>query len=208
MCRDRDESFHAMEMHGTRDWKSWLASAGSHLSKGFAARKGIWAPHSFTFKARQDLLSHEHNALREACVSRASQGQPTHGRDVICLVKNYVHDDRVSQALLVLPVAFRPRLVGPYPSTMTPTIRCNKETTRNYTALAAELRQPHCHYPRAADYIEGLTQSREGEQVRLPWFSWLRRVVSSPTPLNTPTANQYYPHLPQILWTLQSDLRW
>jgi hypothetical protein len=55
----RGEKFEASILAGTRHWGAFLAPLGVKLHGAFTARSGKWAPHSFTFKLRQDLLPRE-----------------------------------------------------------------------------------------------------------------------------------------------------
>lgn len=208
LCQERNETFHALHMQASRNWHGWLADIGSNLKGAFRSRQGVWAPHSFTFKMRQDLLTHERQALLESKGSQVPQGQNTHCEDVICMVKNYMHDEKISQAELVFPEAFQPRLIGPYPSEITPSYKCDPLKKKNYENLAAQLLLPHSYYPRAADYIKGLLHSREGNQVALPRLTWLRRETKRPAPVTVPSGNRHYPHLPQTTWSLETNLRW
>ena len=65
LARNRGESMFATIVEGERDWKKWLAPLGVHLDGAFMARNGVWAPHSFSFKLRQDLLTHERAQVEE-----------------------------------------------------------------------------------------------------------------------------------------------
>ena len=209
LCQDRGEACYAMELHGSRTWKVWVGGIGAELHGGFGTRKGLWAPHSFTYKMRQDLLSHERRQLQESQESQEPEHRHPHHQDVFCLVKVYIHDEKLSQPpLLVFPEEFLPRIVGPYPPDLTPVYELSKMVRDNYLKLATELRKPHHNYPNAADYIEGLCQNRAGAHVQLRRFAWLRQDVFCRPPVTTPTGNQHYEHLPQSTWRWAADLKW
>lgn len=197
----RDERFYAEVVQGERDWKSWMAPLGAHLSKAFGVRKGLWAPHSFSFKLRQDLLTHE----RAEVVDEERRG---HDTDVFCLVKTYIHDAKLQQApLLVIPHKFCNRLTGHYPSTLKPRWHMSKQKQENYEKLAPLLRRPITYYPRAADYIDVLLNSADRE-VSMPRLSWLQRALLPRAPVTVPTGNEVYEHLPQTAWKLEAQLTW
>lgn len=59
LATSRNEEMFATIVPGERDWASWLAPLGSTPGGAFKSRNGLWAPHSFSYKLRQDLLPHE-----------------------------------------------------------------------------------------------------------------------------------------------------
>ena len=76
----RGEKFEASILAGTRHWGAFLAPLGVKLHGAFTARSGRWAPHSFTFKLRQDLLPRE--CVGEEAIqpggSESDLARPTH----------------------------------------------------------------------------------------------------------------------------------
>ena len=191
----RGETFKASILAGVRDWGSWLKPAGVHLAGAFAVRHGKWAPHSFVFKLRQDLLPLE----REGVVM--SEGSP---HDVFVLVKTYIHDTKLAQApLLVWPAHFKDRVVGDYPSDLVPNTQLPADAVKGLQHLAAELLKPVTHYPRAADYIKSLCSPREGTAVTMPRLRWLTTPSTPRSPITVPTENKYYEHLPKTTWQMQ-----
>lgn len=65
LAEAKGESMFATIVEGERDWGTWLAQLGFSLAGAFMVRKGQWAPHSFSFKLRQDLLAHERAQIGE-----------------------------------------------------------------------------------------------------------------------------------------------
>ena len=65
LTKTTDESVVATAVEGERDWGTWLAQCGSSMGGAFMSRHGLWAPHSLSFKLRQDLLAHERAQVEE-----------------------------------------------------------------------------------------------------------------------------------------------
>ena len=78
LARIRGESMFATIVDGERDWGTWLAQLGVSLGGAFATRRGVWAPHSFSFKLRQDLLAHERAQVEEEVDWTPDGNQPSH----------------------------------------------------------------------------------------------------------------------------------
>ena len=65
LASSRSEGMFATIVKGERDWGFWLSPLGSTPGGAFQSRQGIWAPHSFSYKLRQDLLAFEQALLEE-----------------------------------------------------------------------------------------------------------------------------------------------
>jgi hypothetical protein len=169
VIQKRGESFECIILEGERDWVEFLNPLGVYLHGGFRARNGKWAPHSFSFKLRRDLLLKERTG-DDAEVTKGALG------DVFCLVKTYIHDTKLMQdPLLVLPEAFLSRVKGHYPQDLLAEKAVPKLVKENYQKLAELLLRPVSLYPKAAEYMQWLCKDHTGNRVRVSSLAWLRR---------------------------------
>jgi len=79
----RSETMFATIVEGERDWGAWLADLGVSFAGAFKPRRGVWAPHAFSFKLRQDLLAHERAQIEDEVRKMLHRSRPTHD-SVVC----------------------------------------------------------------------------------------------------------------------------
>ena len=122
-CKD-NQQFHVKEMTCIRKFTEWLKPLGVTQHGCWATRKGIEAPHSFTYKFLMDLTGEEQAAATHHSWFRSRY--ETSAKDVMCCVKTYMRDTHLQQA----PLCVLPLIRWTFPSHL---CRPNNDTSRERT---------------------------------------------------------------------------
>ena len=198
--QQRGETIHDAHLGSVQHFEAWLEPLGLKLHNAFRNRGGIEAPHSFCFKAAQDMTPSEARAAGEATGVFEAWGALTDPLDTMVCVKAYMRDTALQQApFCMLPKGMcQGRLRHAAPSTF--------EEPHPFSAKEIETYLPLSHLcaedfgmPAAAEALRRLATTR---QLHIPRVRWL----SSPAPQEVrPTAatgNPHFPHLPESSWRL------
>lgn len=203
-CKD-NQQFHVKEMTCIRKFTEWLKPLGVTQHGCWATRKGIEAPHSFTYKFLMDLTGEEQAAATHHSWFRSRY--ETSAKDVMCCVKTYMRDTHLQQApLCVLPGSHVNLIDGLSPPTCVgPTMtQAEKE---HFNQVAATLDDPYYGYHRAAAGLRSLVRSCEEPAVFADHTPWLHNVADERGPLLYPTQNPFFTHLPESSWTMKVQTR-
>lgn len=202
----RGEDFHTVHLPGVRDFQEWMAPVGVHLHSAFGTREGIEAPHSFTFKLRENLNMEERRQLAQLAeqqIRRPRRPVDASPGDVMACVKTYLRDTKLSQPpLLVLPSGRAERIPTLQPTGWAPRKPWNDKQIEGYLNLA-HLCQEEFDMPAAATALAALVNARA--PTHLPASAWL----AAAAPLvagSEETSNPFFNHLPEFAWELQADL--
>lgn len=192
----KNEKLLVDEVQAVRDFGSWLQPMGVTLFNAFGNRDGVEAPHSFTFKLRSDL------SAREAVQVSRRAGVESHPGDVMCCVKQYMHDlDLQQPPVLVIPTERLGRVQGAAPVAVHPRNEFSADQCRNYLKLATLLETPTYGLANAALRLRELaTGVIVGELARLEWLESFSMVAEDPVAIGNP----FFGHLPRSTWRLQA----
>ena len=136
-------------------------------------------------------------------------GRPPNPADTFCLVKTYMHDAQLQQPpLMVLPAEFRTRVTTYHPATLRPRTALTRIEVDNLQKMVRLLSRPITFYPRAVEYFRTLLSFTDNQAVQMPVLTWLQRDRPPPTPVQIPTGNEHYDHLPQTSWRMTVKLKW
>ena len=96
--QQRGETIHDAHLGSVQHFEAWLEPLGLKLHNAFRNRGGIEAPHSFCFKAAQDMTPSEARAAGEATGVFEAWGALTDPLDTMVCVKAYMRDTALQQA--------------------------------------------------------------------------------------------------------------
>ena len=202
-CKD-NQQLHVKELTCVRKFTEWLKPLGVTQHGRWATRKGIEAPHSFSYKLLMDLTGEEQAAATHHSWFRSRY--ETSAKDVMCCVKTYMRGTHLQAPLCVLPGSHvnlidalsPPTCVGP---TMT---QAEKE---HFNQVAATLDDPYYGYHRAAAGLRSLVRSCEEPAVFTDDTPWLHNVADERVPLLYPAQNPFFTHLLESSWTMKVQTR-
>lgn len=190
------------QLCAVRDFNTWLAPHGVHPWNALRTRDGIEAPHSFTFKHRQDLTKSELDEFRSqvnGAARHAGYGDRNSSQsDVFCCVKTYMRDRHLQQA----PVLIMPEDRCSWVQNLAPTTclaaPISDERAAKLLKLATIFEKESYGFHRAAVEIRRLV---ERPPLELPPPGWLASPPRAPALVQV-TGNPYFAHLPETSWNL------
>jgi hypothetical protein len=195
----KGEEVYGVFINSVRDFASWLAPLAIVLDNGFRTRGGIEAPHSFSFKLRQDLTQRETEELAKTprCPGVWEADSPD---DVFCCVKTYMRDLHLQQApVLTCPAARVGHIMGQSPGAIVPRKALSKDGLTAALKLA-DLCSHELGLPRAAAALRDYVHKRVQDT---PVAQWLEAPGTPHGPL--PVLSPQFPHLPESSWQLRSQ---
>jgi hypothetical protein len=197
--RSKGERLFCYRLDMVRDFGDWVSPMHRQLYNGMMTRKGVEAPHSFSFKFRRDLTAAE----AAKCHVPEEWGPAVNPAewddfDVMCCVKTYMRDKHLQQApVCAIPAARIAMLVHGCPQLALPRNAFSKRQIDDYRFLTQ-----YCvslSLSRAATALQSLVAVRPQMQ-QLPNSSWLCSPgVARPV---FHDGNPFFPHLPATSWRL------
>ena len=110
----KGEALYVEEMHGVREFWSWLDPIGITLHNAFVSREHIVAPHAYSYKLMRSLAPSEKKQL----VQLGGRGATAGDDDVFCVYKVWMHSTSTKGPILVLPVGRRDLVETSAPQTV------------------------------------------------------------------------------------------
>ena len=187
----KNEMLHGTALTAIRDFQKWLAPLNRTLWHAFGNRQGVEAPHTFTFKARDDLSKAERAWFGRQGVEEG------HRHDVYVCVKTYMHSTTLQQEpLMVLPHSREDRLQGE------PQEICSRSPfgdKRVKELIKLKSQASSRGLPDAAIALHAYIFDRSFTLPRLPW---LRNGWTVDRADHGDSGHYFFPHLPASSWRL------
>ena len=203
--RSRGEELHVTRLDSIRDFTTWMWPQGLKLHSCWMTRKGVLAPHSFTYKLRGDLTSTEVALLDAEPTDLAFPRQPN---DVFCIWKQRMHSTSPNgPPVLVLPESRLAAMVDAAPTTYhSKALKPGRANELHGLATSLEqLTEPwgdDMSYFRAAEHLRELANGLPETPHPTGWLEEQAPALLNPVPA---TQNPYFSHLPLMSWRMLVD---
>ena len=193
LIENRGETLHVDVLEHVRDFHTWLAPLKVELYNCWGTRRGVEAPHAFSYKLRRDLDSHEAAAVetRRGC-----------GTDVMCCVKTYMHSPQLQQSpLVVLPrERYAAAALSAGPVAMVQRHKVSEKRKEELMDLALLLRGQPYNMHRGADDLERFVAGPG--PASFPATPWLQAEAADWSMPAQP-GTELTPHLPETSWPMR-----
>ena len=193
LIEGRGETLHVDVLEHVRDFHTWLAPLKVELYNCWGTRRGVEAPHAFSYKLRRDLDSHEAAAVetRRGC-----------GTDVMCCVKTYMHSPQLQQSpLVVLPrERYAAAALSAGPVAMVQRHKVSAQRKEELMDLARLLRGQPYNMHRGADDLERFVAGPG--PASFPATPWLQAEAADWSMPAQP-GTELTPHLPETSWPMR-----
>ena len=204
----KHEELQAETLSAVRDFSGWLAPLNRTLWNAFANRKGMEAPHAFTFKLGRELRPSERAWFRGPGVEKFERAGPgaSDSRSVYCCVKEFMHSVDLKQAPVLTIPAGR-ALHEMSPRNVVARRPLGEATIKNYMKL-----QQRCIQYGLQDAARGLDALLYDRTYSVPQLLWLthsdvcfRWECAEVDARDHMVSNRFFPHLPNSLHLLAGD---
>ena len=164
---------YAYKQDETTDWESWFAPIDDML--GVVSNiTGPTAPHYYMFVRREDLDLHmpTHANIAQIEIDEFPEGIPRHPDDVMCIVKNRISDDEVTQVLAMVPAHMDGKTRN-MPSRLAPRNPVDKDMRKKISTIVPQLLARNLISTAGADYLLKWLDGTLPKHPR-PEYRWLQ----------------------------------
>ena len=157
----------------TSNWEAWFEPIDDMLGV-VSNLTGPTAPHYYMFVRREDLGSQmpTHPSTSEVDVNDFPQGVPRHPDDVLCIVKNRISDDVVTQVLAVIPSCMSAR-TSDAPQSVLPRNPIDAEMKHKIDTVIPQLQARNLISKEGAMYLKQWSDGTLTKHPR-PDYRWLQ----------------------------------
>ena len=157
----------------TTDWESWFAPIDDMLGV-VSNLTGPTAPHHYMFVRREDLGSQMPTCAQASQIEidEFPRGVPQHPDDVMCIVKNRLSDEAITQVLAVIPAHMEAK-TRDVPRGMLPRNPIDADMKKKISTIVPQLLARNLISAAGANYLQQWSNGTLPKHPK-PEYRWLQ----------------------------------